>query len=178
MTIATNAWTNPNNYETRHYIQATLAQLTGKEASGKLWVDSAGALHLDKFSSNEITQEEAFELAKHAIEEAGGIDYFARYPFSIEEVVAAIFAYQEKEADGIEISGLQGITSLTLWQYPEDFEEDEDPTMDIEMKIEGCKPKGSFTVRLANGRAAVGNRVQTAADLAQQKQKLIEAVNR
>lgn len=178
MTIETNAWINPRNGETRHYTQATLAQLTGQEASGKLWIDSAGALHLDKFSSNEITQEEALELSKQAIEEAGGIDNFARYPFSIEEVLAAIFTHQEKEADGIEISGLRGITSLTLWQYPEDFEENEDPTMDIEMKIEGCKPKESFTVRLTNGRAAVGSRIQAAADSALQRQKLIEAVNR
>lgn len=104
MTIATSAWTNPRNGETRHYINGFWADMLGlnidryksgniRSASidgehisngrasrlgGKLWADEQGNLHLDYFNGDDFyTQAEALERITKYIAEHGGLDFLA-----------------------------------------------------------------------------------------------------
>lgn len=104
MTIATNAWTNPRNGETRHYINNFWADMLGLSIdryksgnirsasiegehisnskawalSGKLWADTEGNLHLDNFNGSDFyTKAEALERITKYIAENGGLDFLA-----------------------------------------------------------------------------------------------------
>ena len=104
MTIATNAWINPRNGETRHYINGFWADMLGLEItryntgnishasidgekiangragrlSGKLWADENGNLHLDYFNGDIFyTKAEALERITKYIAENGGLDFLA-----------------------------------------------------------------------------------------------------
>lgn len=102
MTIATNAWINPRNAETRYYINGFWADMLGLHIeryntgnisyasidgekiangragrlSGKLWADENGNLHLDYFNGDIFyTEEEALERITKYIAEHGGLDF-------------------------------------------------------------------------------------------------------
>lgn len=120
MTIATNAWTNPRNGETRHYINDFWADMLGLHIeryntgnisyasidgekisngragrlSGKLWADENGNLHLDYFNGDDFyTQAEALERITKYIAENGGLDFMA----AEEEEEPAVEAVEEHE---------------------------------------------------------------------------------